>query len=74
MSETPFNIRLINHRKDVNSIANAVSVSPHVRQADHSLNQDTKFTLIEHIKNNKFDTRKVLRRSRTLLDSTLKKH
>ena len=64
-SETPFNIRLSNQRKDVNSMTNALSVSHHFRQADHSFNQDAKFTLIEQIKNNKLDPMKA---GRTLED------
>ena len=64
-SETPFNIRLNNHRKDVNSMTNTLSVSHHFRQANHSFNQDAKFTLIEQIKNNKLDP---LKARRTLED------
>ena len=42
-------------------MANALIVSHHFRQADHSFNEDAKFTLIEWIKNNKMDSRKVRR-------------
>ena len=58
-TQTPFNIRLNNNRKDVSSMAKALSVSHHSRQADHLFNQDTKFTLMEQIKNNKMDPRKI---------------
>ena len=50
-SETPFNIRLNNHRKDVNNVQATLSVSKHFREANHSFNRDAKFTLIEQIKN-----------------------
>ena len=52
-SETPFNIRLNNHRKDVNNVQATLSVSKHFREANHSFNRDAKFTLIEQIKNQK---------------------
>ena len=51
-SETPFNIRLNNHRKDVQNLQVTLSVSQHFREANHSFNRDAKFTLIEKIKNN----------------------
>ena len=51
-SETPFNIRLNNHRKDVQNLQVTLSVSQHFREANHSFNRDAKFTLIEQIKNN----------------------
>ena len=50
-SETPFNIRLNNHRKDVNNVQATLSVSKHFREANHSFNRDAKFTLIKQIKN-----------------------
>ena len=50
-SETPFNIRLNNHRKDVNNTEATLSVSKHFQEANHSFNKDAKFTLIEKIKN-----------------------
>ena len=50
-SETPFNIRLNNHRKDVNNTEATLSVSKHFREANHSFNRDAKFTLIEKINN-----------------------
>ena len=49
-SETPFNIRLNNHRNNVNSMTNTLSVSHHFRQADHSFNQDAKFTRSNRLK------------------------
>ena len=42
-------------------MTNTLSVSPHFRQADHSFNQDAKFTVIEQIKNNKLDPMKARR-------------
>ena len=51
-SETPFNIRLNNHRKDVQNLQVTLSASQHFREANHSFNRDAKFTLIEQIKNN----------------------
>ena len=39
-SETPFNIRLNNHRKDVNNTEATLSVSKHFREANHSFNRD----------------------------------
>ena len=50
-SETPFKIRLNNHRKDVNNTEATLSVSKHFQEANHSFNRDAKFTLIEKIKN-----------------------
>ena len=49
-SETPFSIRLNNHRKDVNNTEATLSVRKHFREAYHSFNRDAKFTLIEKIK------------------------
>ena len=46
-SETPFNIRLNNHRKNGNNTEATLSVSKHLREANHSFNRNTKFTLIE---------------------------
>ena len=62
-SETPFSIRLNNHRKDVNNTEATISVSKHFREANHSFNRDAKFTLIEKIKNDNIsqkDIRKIL--------------
>ena len=62
-SETLFNIRLNNHRKDVNNTEATLSISKHVWEANHSFNRDAKFTLIEKIKNHNI--------SQTGMDRTL---
>ena len=49
-AETPFNIRLNNHRKDTNSNnLKAVTASIHFKQSDHNFNKHATFTLIEEI-------------------------
>ena len=51
-AETPFNIRLNNHRKDANGKnPKAVSASIHFKQPGHNFNKHAKFTLIEQTKN-----------------------
>ena len=49
----PFNVRLNNHRKDINNVQATLTVRKHFHEASHSFNQDAKFTLIEQIKNQK---------------------
>ena len=46
-SQTEFNIRLNNHRKDVKA-TNAIPACKHFNQ-NHSFNNDAKFTLIEKL-------------------------
>ena len=51
-TETPFNIRLNNHRKDANgNNPKAIPASIHFKQPGHNFNKQTKFTLIEEINN-----------------------
>ena len=52
-TETPFNIRLNNHRrKDVKgNNPKAIPASIHFKQAVHNFNKHAKFTLIEQINN-----------------------
>ena len=50
--ETPFNIRLNNHRKDANGKnPKAIPASIHFKQPGHNLNKHAKFTLLEQIGN-----------------------
>ena len=48
-AETTFNIRLNNHRKDVNN-PNSIPVDLHFRKPGHSFNLHAKFTLIEQLR------------------------
>ena len=51
-AETPFNIRLNNHRKDGNgNNPKAIPASIHFEQPGHNFNKHAKFTLIEQINN-----------------------
>ena len=51
-AETPFNIRLNNHRKDANgNNPKAIPASIHFKQPGHNFKKDAKFTLIEQINN-----------------------
>ena len=51
-AETPFNIRLNNHRKDANdNNPKAIPPSIHFKQPGHNFNKDARFTLIEQINN-----------------------
>ena len=51
-AETPFNIRLNNHRKDANdNNSKAIPPSIHFKQPGHNFNKDARFTLIEQINN-----------------------
>ena len=50
-AETPFNIRLNNHRKDATgNNPKAIPASMHFKQPGHNFNKHAKFTLIEQIK------------------------
>ena len=49
-SETAFNIRLNNHRKDVNN-PKSIPVDLHFRKLVHSFNLHAKFTLIKQLSN-----------------------
>ena len=49
-SETQFNLRLNNHRKDVNR-QNALLADQHFKLPEHNFNQHAKFTLIEQLDN-----------------------
>ena len=51
-AETPFNIRLNNHRKDANgNNPKAIPASIHFKQPGHNFNKHAKFTVIEQINN-----------------------
>ena len=51
-AETPFNIRLNNHRKDANgNNPKAIPASIHFEQPGPNFNKHAKFTLIEQINN-----------------------
>ena len=51
-AETPFNIRLNNHRKDANgNNPKAIPAFTHFKQPGHNFNKHAKFTLIEQINN-----------------------
>ena len=51
-AETAFNIRLSNHRKDVNNSKSICkSADLHFRKPGHSFNLHAKFTLIEQLSN-----------------------
>ena len=47
-SETPFNLRLNNHRKDVNN-PKAIPVCNHFKMNGHNFMKHAKFTLIEQL-------------------------
>ena len=50
--ETPFNIRLNNHRKDANGDnTKTIPTSINLRQHGRNFKKHAKFTLIEHINN-----------------------
>ena len=49
ISETPFNIRLNNNRKDVKN-PNAVPACKHFNRYDHDFNKHGKIIIIEHLK------------------------
>ena len=49
-AETSFNVRLNNHRKDVNK-PNAILACKHFQQRDHNFNQHAKFVIIDQLKN-----------------------
>ena len=53
-SETGFNIRLNNHRKDVNR-KNAPQTDQHFKLPNHNFNKHARFTLIEQIDNMRID-------------------
>ena len=51
-AETPFYIRLNNHKKDANcNSPKANPASIHLKQPGHNFNKHAKFTLIEQINN-----------------------
>ena len=71
-SETPFNIRLNNHRKDVQNLQVTLRASQHFREANHSFNRDAKSTLTEQITYNNMNQKKNakgFRRSRRPVDT-----
>ena len=49
-AETAFNIRLNNHRKDVNNLK-SIPADLHFRKPGYSFNLHAKFTLIEQLSN-----------------------
>ena len=60
-SETDFNIRLNNHRKDVNNL-NGIPVSRHISKAHHEFNTHAKFTIIEQLKNTNISKETITKR------------
>ena len=62
-TETPFNIRLNNHRKDANgNNPKAIPASIHFKQTGHNFIKHEKFTLIQQISdtiNTDMDTIKI---------------
>ena len=53
-SESEFNIRFNNHRKDVNR-ENAPQADQHFKLPNHNFNQHTRFTLIKLLDNMRID-------------------
>ena len=51
-SETPFNIRLNNHRKDVSSVT-GIPACKHFNETGHNFNSHAKFTIIEQLEKTK---------------------
>ena len=49
-SETSFNIRLNNHRKDVKRV-DAIMACKHFQQESHNFNKHAKFTIIDQFGN-----------------------
>ena len=49
-AETSFNIRLNNHRKNVNK-PNGIVACKHFQQRDHNFNKHAKFIIIDQLKN-----------------------
>ena len=49
-SETSFNIRLSNHRKDIKKL-NAIEVSKHLNSIEHSFSKHGKFIIFEQLRN-----------------------
>ena len=72
-SETPFNIRLNNHRKDVKR-SDSIPACQHFNNNRHEFNRDAKFTVIEQLRNTKhrsFNKNKTPERTRRLLDNNI---
>ena len=59
MSETLFNIRLYNHRQDVND-PNAILAAKHFQNSGHIFNEHARFTIIERLTNPNLD-KKILK-------------
>ena len=53
-SETTFNLRLNNHRKDVNK-RNSLQADQHFQLPGHNFNKHAKFTLIEQLNDTNID-------------------
>ena len=53
-NETPFNIRLSNHRKDVKD-PKAILADKHLQKNGHRFNQPARFTIIDRLKNTNLD-------------------
>ena len=51
-SETAFNIRLNNHRKDIKN-PNAIPICKHFNEPGHDFTNHAKFTVIEQLRNTK---------------------
>ena len=50
-TDTSFNIRWNNYRKDVRK-ANTIMTSKHIQQENNNLNKHAKFTIIDQLMNN----------------------
>ena len=59
-TETAFNIRLNNHRKDVKDLK-AIPVDKHFNQAGHNFNLRTKFIIIEQLQDIEKTSKKILK-------------
>ena len=58
--ETAFNIRLNNHKKDVNN-PKSILADFHFRKPEHSFNFHAKFTLIEQLSNTHITDKETLK-------------
>ena len=63
-SETPFNIRLNNHRKDVKN-SNAIPPCKHFNRHDHDFNNHGKNIIIEQLRNIRTISTEALKKTKT---------
>ena len=71
-SETAFNLRLSNHRIDVN-IRNSLQDDQHFRLLGHNFNKHAKFTLIEQLNDTNIDQELLKHRLKKCKDFWVKK-